>query len=519
MRGAQWRDRRERAGLTRREAAAAVGVARGTLRDLERGTQRSGPVLLGRLTVLYDLRGRGGGDAMGLVDLPIIGTRRRATPAQMRARLRAANRAGVTTAGAGGRIVAPLTDAALDEIVAAYVAWDADGLAGDAGLAQSIIETNSYAFGNQVKASQKNPAGLGATNDGAAGGGWPTWTAGIRAQMIHILAWADDRRGDGDYRITAVRGAIKDKGAATSWKSLGGRWAVPGLSYGDSIERIWQAIVAETGGGTTMQQFARTIMELKPGSNRPGGRLLDFDAFVVHETDNERPATGVGNTHDYLAGTYNGGTRPDASFHFCTDGLAGGHSAQFLPSGPQDGEPCWAIGDGQDQSDDASNRTVSGEICVNRDGDYGTACTLMAEIVAKVLRAHGKTVIKDVTVRQHGSYWSARNPTVHRGCPKHLKAGDWGWTWDRFVGAVQAAYDAQGGIVAKQDIGAVIGEAVKPAHPDGWLDAGQPDTFDWPDGEGVIVYRKARYYNPDKKAWFDCEWSAEGGYTPWVQVA
>lgn len=56
------------------------------------------------------------------------------------------------------------------------------------------------------------------------------------------------------------------------------------------------------------------------------------------------------------------------------------------------------------------------------------------------------------------------------------------------------------------------------AHPEGWMDVGQPDTFLWPDGAGIITYRKVQYYNSDTKATYEREWSAAGGYTAWAQV-
>lgn len=448
---------------------------------------------------------------MSLIDTAILDSKPRASSAQARAYLVATNAARAKAKG-----VAPLSYDECRSVVASYWASGTTyAIAPDAALAQSILETDAYTFGGQVNAAQHNVAGLGATNDGASGGGWPTWAAGIAAQFVHLLAWCGDRRGDADYRIAAVRGELAKQGKATTWRSLGGRWAVPGTTYGDGIEQHWQGIVASKGA-TPMQQFADTVMELTPGSNRPGDRLVAFDAFVVHETDNENTGAGVMNTWNYLMGTYNGGVRPQASFNFCTDGIGVGHSAQFLPAGPNDAEACWAIGDGQDSPSDASNRTVSGEICVNKDGDYNLACTLMTRIVARVLHAHGKPVVKDVTVRQHGSYYSAANPQVHRGCPKHLKAGDWGWTWDRFVAAVQAEYTKLGGGAVDQS--QKIAQAVTPSQPDGYMPMHQADTFDW-EGEGVIVYRKVRYYNPQEGKWYEREWSSEQGFTPWQQVA
>lgn len=134
------------------------------------------------------------------------------------------------------------------QIVSAYwnlgMAYSIDPVA---AFAQACHETGCFRFGGQVSASQHNPAGLGATNDGAAGLGWATWAAGIRAHYVHLLCWCNDARGAGDPRRTFVVMAARTQGYATTWRDLGGRWAVPGVSYGDGIERHWQAIRQEQG--------------------------------------------------------------------------------------------------------------------------------------------------------------------------------------------------------------------------------------------------------------------------------
>ncbi len=50
----------------------------------------------------------------------------------------------------------------------------------------------------------------------------------------------------------------------------------------------------------------------------------------------------------------------------------------------------------------------------------------------------------------------------------------------------------------------------------GYLELGQKDSFDWK-GEGIITYRKVRYYNPLTKVNYTREWNAVGGYSNWVR--
>lgn len=59
------------------------------------------------------------------------------------------------------------------------------GLVTSGVVGQSSVETGRHAYGNQVKAGQYNFAGLGATDDGAAGGGWKTPEDGVKAHLAH----------------------------------------------------------------------------------------------------------------------------------------------------------------------------------------------------------------------------------------------------------------------------------------------------------------------------------------------
>lgn len=62
-------------------------------------------------------------------------------------------------------------DATERRIAAAYVTETrAAGLRTSGVVGQSGVETGRHVYGNQVKAAQFNFAGLGATDDGAAGG-------------------------------------------------------------------------------------------------------------------------------------------------------------------------------------------------------------------------------------------------------------------------------------------------------------------------------------------------------------
>lgn len=131
-----------------------------------------------------------------------------------------------------------LADDEIAEIVGALW-WGAALLNADPCLAfdQFCVETNNGQFTGEVPASAKNPAGIGAIGDGSYLT-YPDWATGILAYWIHLLAWVDrldlakrltDRQADLiDVRLSLVASARKLKGPATTWRSLGGRWAVDG---------------------------------------------------------------------------------------------------------------------------------------------------------------------------------------------------------------------------------------------------------------------------------------------------
>ncbi len=191
---------------------------------------------------------------MTLVDGNIVGSVAGATPGQCRAYLRRHN---------GG----VLADAEQDEVVRAfYTLAPLLPCSPSMAFAMSCHETNIYRFGGDVIPEQHNPAGIGTTGGGVRGLYFPTWTRGIEAFFAHLMAWLGGPGAvpglhhlyttDLDPRIPIVERVRAQKGVVTTWRSLGGRWAVrndvpwqeqatmPG-NYGEGLERHWQAILAQ----------------------------------------------------------------------------------------------------------------------------------------------------------------------------------------------------------------------------------------------------------------------------------
>jgi hypothetical protein len=144
--------------------------------------------------------------------------------------------------------------------------------------------------------------------------------------------------------------------------------------------------------------------------NNPN-RVMERVKFVtVHTTGNTSPTADAKSHADYLAGGSGG---RQASWHYTVDG--GGVWQSF-----EDNRICWHAGDG---NGDGNNASIGIEICVNDRDKFGKACENAARLTAELLKRHNLAIEK---VRQHFD-WSKKD------CPKELRSGSWGVTWERFL--------------------------------------------------------------------------------------
>ena len=98
-----------------------------------------------------------------------------------------------------------------------------------------------------------NPAGIGATNDGAEGHIWTNPEQGILAQYAHLPAYTltlgEEESTYQRLKLSQVspRYAILEKanllGVADQWVDLNGRWAWPGTTYAQKIAGIAEEIL------------------------------------------------------------------------------------------------------------------------------------------------------------------------------------------------------------------------------------------------------------------------------------
>lgn len=117
----------------------------------------------------------------------------------------------------------------------------AEGVRAEVVYAQSMHETANLQFGNQVSVEQCNFGGLGATNDGSEGASFADVRIGLRAQIQHLKAYASTEPLT--QEVVDERFDLVERGSAPTVIGLGGKWAVPGDTYGQSLMEIVNRIV------------------------------------------------------------------------------------------------------------------------------------------------------------------------------------------------------------------------------------------------------------------------------------
>ena len=118
-----------------------------------------------------------------------------------------------------------------------YEEAGAEGVCPEVLYAQVMKETGYLKFGNLVQPDQCNFGGLGATGPGHPGYSFASVREGLRAQVQHLKAYATTEPLSNscvDPRFSYVA-----RGCAPKTTDLNGRWAVPGIGYGESLNAIF----------------------------------------------------------------------------------------------------------------------------------------------------------------------------------------------------------------------------------------------------------------------------------------
>ena len=118
------------------------------------------------------------------------------------------------------------------------------GIRGDVALCQSIIETGWFLYtgGTAVTPGQHNYCGLGVTKLGLKGNSFPTIAAGVEAQMQHLYAYATTKAIPTGRKLYDPRFNLVNRGSATKWIDLEGRWCAANSEYAKKIFEIYNQI-------------------------------------------------------------------------------------------------------------------------------------------------------------------------------------------------------------------------------------------------------------------------------------
>ena len=125
------------------------------------------------------------------------------------------------------------------------------GVRWDYALFQMVVETNSLKFTGDVRASQNNFAGLGATGGGVRGENFRTVSEGVRAHLQHLMLYAgmeiDNPVAERTRKVRAWK--ILDPwrrkfGRPITYGDVGRKWAPGDRQYGRDIARIGEIFYA-----------------------------------------------------------------------------------------------------------------------------------------------------------------------------------------------------------------------------------------------------------------------------------
>ena len=142
-------------------------------------------------------------------------------------------------------------DCSVEELVDLY--WqeaEREGVRPDLALAQSLVETGTYAYGGDVHHKQNNFCGLGTTGGGVKGASFKTPELGVRAHIQHLLAYTQKKRPQTkivDPRYELAHNIRLERGMVDTWYGLNGTWAMGSL-YCEKIMATYQKMLAMPGG-------------------------------------------------------------------------------------------------------------------------------------------------------------------------------------------------------------------------------------------------------------------------------
>ena len=173
-----------------------------------------------------------------------------------------------------------------------------EGIRGDIAFAQSILETGNFKFGGDVKESQNNFAGLGATGKGVSGESFSTPEIGIRAQIQHLKAYATTSALNGECVDTRFKYVERGSAPYVEWLGIpdnpnGKGWAAA-QGYGSKIISILAEIIM-----TDASKYKEDTKPAEDTSSKGVSESLDDGLYRVRLSwDNEKSQLGAFKTID-----------------------------------------------------------------------------------------------------------------------------------------------------------------------------------------------------------------------------
>jgi hypothetical protein len=158
----------------------------------------------------------------------------------------------VTSCATPGRLMAFLKarndklDPRFDTIATEYMRHGEDlKVRWDTAFFQMVVETGSLKFGGDVKPSQNNFAGLGATGNGERGEAFKDVATGVRAHLEHLVMYTGEKLANPVAERTRK---VQEWGVLTDWQKtikgpmtftqLARKWAPPARKYAQEIESV-----------------------------------------------------------------------------------------------------------------------------------------------------------------------------------------------------------------------------------------------------------------------------------------
>ncbi|MGI6435002.1 MAG: stalk domain-containing protein [Syntrophomonadaceae bacterium] len=168
------------------------------------------------------------------------------------------------------------------ELPALYLRIGAEyGIRGDIAFCQAAKETGWWKYGGLVQPYQNNYCGLSATGQAATGledlrGADPsqvrfengvhgaiftTPEAGVEAHIQHLYAYTCREPLPAGKSLVDPRYILVTRGIAPLWSDLNGRWAVPGVGYGESIllDYYYKAFNNTANSGLSTQERIKQL--------------------------------------------------------------------------------------------------------------------------------------------------------------------------------------------------------------------------------------------------------------------